>query len=134
MSRLTTVGAVQKLRAVLADKLAARDRLTAEISGLEVAIDTLNGHAAATAAAALPAKLDAAIALRAGSRRRKRTHREVIAAHRATSAALLAKAEAATGPLPGSALGGPRVGALVRRGYLKKTDEGYVRTTKVFTP
>lgn len=59
-------------------------------------------------------------------------HVSGIRAQRQRSAALLAKF-AADEPRP-SAIAGGAIGSLVRRGYLKKKGDGYVRTAKPYEP
>lgn len=55
-----------------------------------------------------------------------------IRAQRERSAKLLARYDADT-PRPGT-IAGRGLGALVRRGYLKSSGDGYVRTAKPYTP
>jgi len=91
----------------------------------------LGEHSGASAARRSSSTIDAAIALDAERRGPSPRYKDLKAARRQRTVALLASFDTNT-PTPAGSLG--RIGALVNNGYLRKKGDGYVRTAKVFTP
>lgn len=124
-----TPGKLAKLLAEREADVAAIHRVQAIMTGDHVATKR-----------ARPDILADALALDAKRRAKKTTRRPApprgqfaakIHAQRSASAALLRKAEHADRPLPGNKFG-RGLGSLVRRGYLKREGDGYVRTDKPY--
>lgn len=118
---------------------AAEYRRKAE--ALELAVQELNGHAITRAVASLPGKVARATKMLRRSeaqtkqqqpRRKSSYYTPAVKAKREKSAALLKKiAEAGGGGMPKNKVG-TIVGALVRRGYVERVGDVYVRTSKEY--